>query len=222
MRGSWHVKLYADPKGAAARRDLGPGRGLRARAARVRTRHRRQGASTPTRRSPSTSRPSYLYGAPAPDLADRGRRRHQATRHASPASPATPSASTTTPSSRSRQPLDIVADDRRRRQGDVRGRPARAAGRPPVRCRRDVIIRVADTNGRAVERTLTRPVAAERADDRHQAAVRRRPRRRRQRPLRGDHRRRRRQPHRPRPASRGSSSASRRNYQWYRDDGSWN
>ena len=124
MRGSWQVKLYADPKGASHRRDLGAGRGFRAGAACLRPHHRRQGDRARTSRSPSTSRRAISTARTAPGLPIDGDidvtpvdtlagfpgyhlrpRRRQ--RRADP------------PADRPRR------DDRRRRQGDARRRRCR-------------------------------------------------------------------------------------------------
>ncbi len=173
MRGSWQVRLYADPKGSSIAEtsvlveDFQPER----LAFDLKTdgqvdRHR------PRRRSIDLDRPLSLRRHRARPL-DRRRHRH--------------------PPGRNARRLRRLSLRPRRRAGRAGARADRPRRRPPTRtarrrsrsaCRElpvttrpleaQIIVRIADTNGRAVERTLTLPVTPEGADDRHQAAVRRR------------------------------------------------
>ena len=72
MRGSWRIKLYADPEGCAARRDIGAGRGLRAGKAGAHHRHDRDAFSIRANRRAIDLEARYLYGASAPDLVVEG------------------------------------------------------------------------------------------------------------------------------------------------------
>ena len=135
MRGSWQVRLYADPKGSSDRRDLGPGRGLRARAARLRDRDRRQGDRHDHAGDHRPHRPlSLRRHRPRP-------RRSTAT--STSARPRRSPASTAIifGLAEEHDRADPRADrprrrHRRGRQGDARGRPAATAGRPRGRSRR--------------------------------------------------------------------------------------
>ena len=171
MRGSWQVRLYADPKGSSIAEtsvlveDFQPER----LAFELETDAKAIGTTTPAIID-LTAR--YLYGATAPGLSIDGDIDIRPAENAAPASTATTSAS---PRSRSNRPR---ADrprrrDRRGGQGDARGRPAATAGH-------DAAARGADHRPHRRHQRPRRRTPADAAgdagfaDDRHQAAVRRR------------------------------------------------
>ena len=155
MRGSWTAKLYADPKGSAIAEtsvlveDFEPER----LAVDLNTAAKTLDADKPVAIDLSAR---YLYGAPAPDLPIAGDLDIKATDGLA----AFPGYSfglkddTVTPS---RQPLDISAltGADGKASFDV-SLPELPVTTHPLQA--DMIIRVADTNGRAVERSLTRPI----------------------------------------------------------------
>ncbi len=155
MRGSWRVRLFADPKGAAIAEtsvlveDFEPER----LAVEVDT-----DAKALTTDAPVTINLSarYLYGAPAPDLAVEGEIGFGITDTlAGFAGYKFGLADDTTEPYR--QPLEIDA------QTDEEGKASFEVSLPDLPTTThpltaDVILRVADTNGRAVERTIKRPI----------------------------------------------------------------
>ena len=198
-------------------------RGFRARAARFRPRPPTATCVEPGRAGDDRShRALSLRRAGARPLGRR-RRRPQAGRPRSPAFPGYSFGLADETVEADREPFDYGRGHRRRRQGDASTsalpelpettRPLEAADHRPHRRHQ----------WPRVERNLTLPVKPADADDRHQAALRRRRgRRERRRPLRGDPRR---VPTATRVAAPGLTWKLERintDYQWYRSDGNWN
>ena len=156
-RGTWRVQAYADPKAPAHRRDELPRRGLCARAARGRPEAAGSRRCARRARARSTLAARYLYGAPGADLDVSG----------------------DTSSSRRRagipgldgyavglqdEPFENVAGEIEDRAHDGRAGPCRRDGRRfPTRRRAQpveakITLRVGETGGRAVERSVTLPI----------------------------------------------------------------
>ena len=158
MRGSWQVKLYADPKGDPIAEtqvlveDFEPER----LAVDLTT-----DAKAIDRKNPTTLNveAKYLYGATAPGLAIDGDISLTPT-DAIAAFPGYKFGLTEESVSATREPLSIDAstDDSGKASFDVSLPDDTPVSTKPFDA--SLIIRVADTNGRAVERTLSLPVAA--------------------------------------------------------------
>ena len=182
---------------------------------------RRRARSPATRRPRSRSTAAILYGAPAAELDLEGEvviARGQGARRVS---PATSSASPTRRSRPAAQPLEDLpeTDDKGKASFDVTLDKLPATSRP---LEAQVIVRMAEAGGRAVERKITLPVAPTGEHDRRQAAVLR--------PLarRGRERDLRRRAGRARRQDAGRATGLRyellkieSRYQWYRRDGRW-
>ena len=172
MRGSWRMKLYADPEGDALAdvailvEDFVPER----LAFTLSTDAKRLSAGPPSRVDLEAR---YLYGAPAPGLSVDGDIQVSPARTVDgfPGYVFGLAEDTVRPV---RRPLDLVETT------DDQGRATLVIGLPddlPVSTRPfagKVIVRLADTNGRAVERTLDLPVEPGSPLNRDQAAIRRR------------------------------------------------
>ncbi len=155
MRGSWATKLYADPKGkpiaetSVLVEDFEPER----LAVELDTAAKALKTDAPVTIDVSAR---YLYGAPAPDLPIEGDLDIKTTDGLD-AFPGYTFGLKDDSVEPSRQPLEIDAAT------DADGKASFDIDLPdlPVTThplQADMIIRVADTNGRAVERTLTRPI----------------------------------------------------------------
>ncbi len=155
MRGSWTAKLYADPKGTAVAEtsvlveDFEPER----LAVELDTAAKALDADKPVTIDLSAR---YLYGAPAPDLPIEGDLDIKATDSLA-AFPGYTFGLKDDSVEPSRQPLEIDAttDADGKANFDV-SLPELPVTTHPLQA--GLVIRVADTNGRAVERTLTRPI----------------------------------------------------------------
>ena len=155
MRGSWTAKLYADPKGSAIAEtsvlveDFEPER----LAVELDSAAKALQADKPV---PIDLSARYLYGAPAPDLPIEGDLDIKAVDSLA-AFPGYTFGLKDDSVSPSRQPLDIAAttDKDGKATFDV-SLPELPVTTHPLEA--DLLIRVADTNGRAVERTLQRPI----------------------------------------------------------------
>ncbi len=156
MRGSWTVQLYADPKGTAIAEtsvlveDFEPER----LAVDLDTKAKALKADEPATIDLSAR---YLYGAPAPDLPIEGDIDVKAIDSLA-AFPGYTFGLTEESIDPSRQPLEIDAAT------DADGKASFDVSLPdlPVTThplQAGLVIRVTDTNGRAVERTLDRPIA---------------------------------------------------------------
>ncbi len=155
MRGSWTVKLFADPKGSAIAEtsilveDFEPER----LAVDLDTEAKTLKADAPVAIDLSAR---YLYGAPAPDLAIAGDLDIKAVDSID-AFPGYTFGLTEESVEPSRQPLEIDAatgaDGKATFDVDL---PELPVTTHPLQA--NLVIRVADTNGRAVERTLERPI----------------------------------------------------------------
>ena len=156
MRGSWRIKLFADPKGdpiaetSVLVEDFEPER----LAVELDTQAKALKADEPTTIDLSAR---YLYGAPAPDLPIEGDLDLSASDSLA-AFPGYKFGLVDDNVETSRQPLEIDAatDEDGKASFDV-DLPELPVTTHPLTA--NLVIRVADTNGRAVERTLTRPVA---------------------------------------------------------------
>ncbi len=155
MRGSWTVQLYADPKGSAVAEtsvlveDFEPER----LAVDLNTDAKALKADEPATIDLSAR---YLYGAPAPDLPIDGDVDVKATDSLA-AFPGYTFGLKEESIDTSRQPLEIDAstDENGKVSFDVSLPELPVTTHPLVA---NMIIRVTDTNGRAVERTLERPI----------------------------------------------------------------
>ncbi len=155
MRGSWTAKLYADPKGSPVAEtsvlveDFEPER----LAVTLDSADKTLDAGKPV---PIDLSARYLYGAPAPDLPIEGDLDIKAVDSLA-AFPGYTFGLKEDSVEPSRQPLDIGAatDTDGKASFDV-SLPDLPVTTHPLQA--DLVIRVADTNGRAVERTLTRPI----------------------------------------------------------------
>ena len=158
MRGSWRLKLYADPKDSPLAEtsvlveDFEPER----LALTIET-----AATTLDRTNPTSLdlEARYLYGASAPDLSVEGEVNLTPTNTLA-AYPGYEFGLTEESVEPTREPLEIDAatDEDGKATFDVT-LPTLPSSTKPFDA--TLIIRVADTNGRAVERTLSRPVAAD-------------------------------------------------------------
>ncbi len=155
MRGSWTAKLYADPKGSAVAEtsvlveDFEPER----LAIELDSAAKALDANAPVAIDLSAR---YLYGAPAPDLPIAGDLDVKAVNSlaAFPGYTFGLKDDTVEPS---RQPLEIdAATDKDGKASFDVSLPDLPVTTHPLQA--NLVIRVADTNGRAVERTLTRPI----------------------------------------------------------------
>ena len=174
MTGTWRAKVHTDPKADRHRAGRVPGRGLRSRAAGA------EAASRPCRhcrpQEPGTIKLAgrYLYGPPAAGLAVEGEiavklakgdlpgfagyKFGLADEQVAPCASRSKACPPPTPRARPTSPCSC-------RRLPKTSRPLEA----------DVILKLRESGGRTIERTVTLPVDLKTAAHRHQAAVQGRP-----------------------------------------------
>ena len=171
--GTWRVAVYSDPKARRDRRGELPGRRLCAGSARIRSHH--QGhldLARAARRNPAR-RPLPLWRAGG-GARHRRRGQYRQGRRAAGLSRAIRSAST--PRSDEEEPgtesiplADLPQTDAAGKASFTVALDKVPASSKPLEA--NVVVRLAEPGGSAIERKLTLPIVPDRADDRRQAAV---------------------------------------------------
>ena len=157
--GTWRVRAFTDPKRPAVGETTLPGRGLCARPHRVRSRHRRARRSRAARRRRSRVDGRYLYGAPASglDLEGEVTIAPPSERPGFAGYPVRPGRRGGR--RRARQALEDLPQTDAQRQGAASRSRSTSCRRPTRPLEAQIIVRMAEAGGRAVERKLTLPVA---------------------------------------------------------------
>ena len=171
MTGTWRAKMHTDPEGRRHRPGLVPGRGLRARAPRPQARAGRAGAVAAGARHHQARSAAISMARPPP--ASPSRARSPSSRRARTICRASPATSSASPTSRSRR---CASRSKGCPPPTRTARPTLPCSCPPCRktsrpLEADVILRLRESGGRTIERTVTLPVDLKSAAHRHQAAV---------------------------------------------------
>ena len=160
MRGSWTIRLYADPKAAPLANVTLPRRGFRARAAGLRGQRRRCADARPATSPRSMSPPNISMAPPRRASSVEADAVLRPVTTLAGLSRAIPSAALDDTIETDREPLGVVGttDESGNATAEVTLPEPQATTRP---LEAQIILRLVDTNGRTVERSLTRPVLAD-------------------------------------------------------------